>query len=334
MTDIRYPYQGAVAGTDGQGLVIDPITGQLTLVLDGTSLSKSASGLKWNDGSTQFIDVSSATEAFRITQRGSGAALLVEDSTNPDASPFVVDSLGNVGVGTTTPGVALDVNGQISANNAITASNPNNALATFSLSWLNDVPRFRIGGSGIGSLAGMDIQGPGNVSYLRVTGVGRIGIGTATPSNQLSVVGSADITGSLGIGTTNPPCRLSVFENSASSAVVIRQLGTGLALRVEDSTNPDSSPFVIDADGNVGIGLTTPTSSLHLGQTTGVADAATIQLAEKDTTPANPDASIACKIYMKSDKLVIQYNDGGTVRYKYLDLTGTTVTWVADTVAP
>lgn len=58
------------------------------------------------------------------------------------------------------------------------------------------------------------------------------------------------------------------------------------------------------------------------------------QFVERTTTPTNPTAGAEVNLYMKSDKLVLQYNDGGTVRYKYLDLTGTGVTWVHTTVAP
>jgi len=39
-------------------------------------------------------------------------------------------------------------------------------------------------------------------------------------------------------------------------------------------------------------------------------------------------------IYMKDSKLVFAYNDAGTMRYKYLDLSGTDVTWVHTIVAP
>jgi len=60
-----------------------------------------------------------------------------------------------------------------------------------------------------------------------------------------------------------------------------------------------------------------------------------LRMRETATTPPNPSASSdAYHLYMKSDKLIIQYNDGGTVRYKYLDLTGTGVTWVHTTSAP
>lgn len=55
---------------------------------------------------------------------------------------------------------------------------------------------------------------------------------------------------------------------------------------------------------------------------------------EVDTTPTAPTAGGVFRIYMKADKLVIQYNDGGTVKYRYMDLTSTDATWVYTVTAP
>jgi hypothetical protein len=52
---------------------------------------------------------------LRVTQTGAGNAFLVEDSSNPDATPFVIDATGSVGIGTGTPAVKL----AISATDAI-----------------------------------------------------------------------------------------------------------------------------------------------------------------------------------------------------------------------
>lgn len=52
------------------------------------------------------------------------------------------------------------------------------------------------------------------------------------------------------------------------------------------------------------------------------------------STPSTPANGTEFNLYYKSNKFIIQYNDGGTTRYKYLDLTGTGVTWVQTTVAP
>lgn len=48
-----------------------------------------------------------------------------------------------------------------------------------------------------------------------------------------------------------------ISANSSGNALEIRQTGAGNALVVEDSANPDSSPFTIDANGLVWVGNTT-----------------------------------------------------------------------------
>lgn len=50
---------------------------------------------------SEIISVNSSTNALRITQTGTGNALLVEDSANPDSTPFTVDTNGNLIIGTT-----------------------------------------------------------------------------------------------------------------------------------------------------------------------------------------------------------------------------------------
>jgi len=51
-----------------------------------------------NNGSNA-IDTSAIVAALRVTQRGTGNAIEVEDSTTPDATKFVVDQFGKVGIG-------------------------------------------------------------------------------------------------------------------------------------------------------------------------------------------------------------------------------------------
>jgi len=69
--------------------------------------------------------------AVRITQNGTGNALTVEDSTNPDATPFIVDALGSVGVGLSSlSGIdtKLTVVGTISSTSIIYASGGNSDI--------------------------------------------------------------------------------------------------------------------------------------------------------------------------------------------------------------
>jgi len=77
-----------------------------------------------------IIDVSSSNTALRVTQRGSGNAILVEDSANPDSTPFVVDASGNIGIGITSPQYAIVASSSTSVDSVIyfdggTAANSN-----------------------------------------------------------------------------------------------------------------------------------------------------------------------------------------------------------------
>jgi hypothetical protein len=55
------------------------------------------------------IDSNTTTPALKITQTGVGPVMRVQDSTDPDVTPFIIDASGNVGIGTATPTSALDV---------------------------------------------------------------------------------------------------------------------------------------------------------------------------------------------------------------------------------
>ena len=59
---------------------------------------------------------------------------------------------------------------------------------------------------------------------------------------------------------------ISVTDNT-NAALRVTQLGTGNAIVVEDETNPDSTPFVVTNDGNVGIGLSSPSTLVEAQST-------------------------------------------------------------------
>jgi microcystin-dependent protein len=66
---------------------------------------------------TGNVTISSDTSgpALKITQTGTGDVLRVQDSSDPDITPFVINSSGLVGLGTVAPAEALDIddNGKI-----------------------------------------------------------------------------------------------------------------------------------------------------------------------------------------------------------------------------
>ena len=122
--------------------------------------------------------------------------------------------------------------------------------------------------------------GDGNTTYYTIAVDGgtdwEVGIGTYTASGTtlsrdtvLSSSNSGNLV-SFGAGTkkvfvTYPAERAVYYEaaggvvisdNSTANALRITQTGTGNALLVEDSANPDATPFVVDASGNVISGYT------------------------------------------------------------------------------
>jgi microcystin-dependent protein len=84
--------------------------------------------------------------ALLITQTGAGAAIRVQDESDPDASPFVVDSTGSVGIGIAAPANKLDVAGgaiQISTSGG-TARTVISADSTDSIFSVNDDRNFTV----------------------------------------------------------------------------------------------------------------------------------------------------------------------------------------------
>jgi hypothetical protein len=81
-----------------------------------------------NVSGRQVISVTDNTNAaLRVTQLGTGNAILVEDSSNPDSTPFVVNASGSVGIGITSPSSPLDISG---TSTGLTISNVRNLDTT------------------------------------------------------------------------------------------------------------------------------------------------------------------------------------------------------------
>ena len=75
-----------------------------------------------------------------------------------------------------------------------------------------------------------------------ITNAGNLGIGTATPTVALDVLGSAEVSGNVGIGTTGPSSKLQVKDGD----IYVETIGSGIILR-----SPDGSCFrvTVNTDG-------------------------------------------------------------------------------------
>ena len=149
-----------------------------------------------------------------------------------------------------------------------------------------------------------------------------MGIGTTTPDTTLHV---ADTDGRIRVEATagnHPGFELAeadvrkwiIFNRPTNDQIVFK-------------THTDER-MVIQQDGKVGIGTTSPSTTLHLG------GSGTLGIVEATTNPSTPVAGSEAYFYLKADKFIIKFNDGGTLRYKYLVLSGDRVTWVQTLTAP
>ena len=140
---------------------------------DGTGAWKVLASLQ--NGNTfnqpQAVDVSNTIPALRVTQRGTGEALRVEDSTTPDSTPFVINADGAVGIGA-APGIyKLNVAGasNLNGNTTITGTASVSGL-------LSCTTGIQIGLSGIqfqaaGQLRGVQVQPNNNTQGNFDTGI-------------------------------------------------------------------------------------------------------------------------------------------------------------------
>ncbi len=281
--------------------------------------------------------------AANISNYGSGFGLVVEDSA-ADTTPFVIDSSGNVGIGTSTPLSTVDVSGNLSVSGSTNSSidgstffidatnnragigtttpisllhvsgtgsllNVSNSTHTFLFAnqTANGVgigttwPQSLLHVVGTGSLLNAslpsisshtdfiisDIGAPGNNAYMSLIsdntsgisqiqfgdtddeGIGRIRythsdnvLGFFTSNLEAMRIGS---NGNIGVNTTSAQALLNLVTHSTDTktAFNVSNLGTGTSLFVGDSEG-DTTPFVIDNAGRVGIGTATPVETLSV----------------------------------------------------------------------
>ena len=236
--------------------------------VNGTNVSStfnSVTGL--TVGGNLIITGNTSSNLVRITQTGSGNALLVEDSTNPDTSPFVIDSTGKVGIGLTTPSLPLHIRAaavastnepivriQVSDSNAYLAIN--NAVTTDSVFVPEVLGRGDSTNSQIGIVMGAYIDSTQDVGTSPVTvfrsGLASIANVTTRPlfdfRNLSTSVMLIDANGDLGIGTSNPTSRLTVVTSSGVTGSYPANSGTLQTGEVTRLRNGGSN-LVLDIGG-------------------------------------------------------------------------------------
>ena len=83
---------GVTSVSAGDGIAVTGTTAAPTVAVDSTVIRTTGG---------QVISANTSANALEIRQTGAGNALVVEDETNPDSTPFVITAGGNVGIGGT-----------------------------------------------------------------------------------------------------------------------------------------------------------------------------------------------------------------------------------------
>ena len=221
-----------------------------------------------------------------IQVENSGYALKVDDSTN-DTTPFLVDKDGNVCIkaNAPTPGTSLTVNGAISGN-ATLSLNGLSYNSSRNLTVPNDLKIGKDKGSQTSYLTigyQRNANGPSEIDFysdslgladpnaklVRQSGINgnfeviNRGTGLLNLSSGGNIALQSNV-GNVGIGTTAPTAKTEIYSNNSTGAFKITQANaSGYSFRVEDSTS-DTTPFLIDNNGNVCIKTNTPASNASL----------------------------------------------------------------------
>ena len=112
-----------------------------------------------------------------------------------------------------------------------------------------------------------DGDGTGSPFYITTT---KVGIGTDAPGKNLTVVGTTNISGTASLGLAdNAGARLHLLGSNSNQNWMIANQQNGAWFEITPSTSTGGSTFTTPAlvilnDGKVGIGITNPTSLLHL----------------------------------------------------------------------
>lgn len=175
-----------------------------------------------------------------------------------------IDSDGNVGIGTTTPGTKLEVSdsgqGVALFKSSSTSENAVSFIAIESPSATsNGRTRICADGDDLFFSTSNGAQSPNtSVERMRIDTSGNVGIGTTSPDNKLVVNANSENFGiTVNQTSGNNPSRITFVNNEGDGQI---DTNNGL-LRFGNFTAED---MVIDSNGNVGIGTSSPGATLHV----------------------------------------------------------------------
>jgi hypothetical protein len=159
-------------------------------VFDGTTGKLLKQGIITDNGNKIGVDITSPTAKFHINNLTLDASFLVEDSSNPDVTPFIIDNAGNVGVGTQTPTHKLHI---FNDNHLLLALERSGAF-NVPIQFTNSIKTIYSGLSSVGNYTIGTNPDLNSAAFVTIVGTdGNVGIATSSPSTKLDINGNLKV---------------------------------------------------------------------------------------------------------------------------------------------
>lgn len=191
------------------------------------------------------IGTTSPYAKLSVTNIGSSPSFIVEDSTSPDSTPFIIDGNGNVGIGTTSPDGKLDIwgtsyfgdsgtnavridDGEIGMQDTVNSGRSLRIEATDIISGGSNSHTYNYSDGGqlvsvsdVNNTLLLDVGGRVSTdSAFRIsldsTGNHPI-VNLANKDTDISTLYANSSTGNVGIGTANPSAKLQLNGSAVSA---------------------------------------------------------------------------------------------------------------------
>jgi predicted NAD-dependent protein-ADP-ribosyltransferase YbiA (DUF1768 family) len=217
-------------------------TGGTAITAAGEIICPAAAKLYVLQNSTAFVVTLKTSAGTGVAVAAGNTAFLFCDATNVNSCVTTIVN-GNV-TGNLSVGGNLTVDGNTTLGNA--TSDTITATGRFNTDLVPSTDNARDLGSAANSWKDLYVEGSAFIGTIDLTNL------EVTNIKAKDGTASISLADSTGIATFSNATVISTTDNT-NAALRITQLGTGDALVVEDSTNPDSTAFTIANNGFVGI---------------------------------------------------------------------------------